>query len=82
MIEFLKQRTDVTACIDVTEPEPPETGCPLFDLANVVLTPHLAGSMGKEARRMGAYMVGEIDRWLSGESLQYEITREAATSAA
>ena len=69
MIEFLKERTDVTACIDVTEPEPPEPGCPLFELDNVVLTPHLAGSMGLEARRMGAYIIGEMDLWLSGEPM-------------
>lgn len=82
LIEFLKRRTDVTACIDVTDPEPPEAGSPLFELPNVVLTPHLAGSMGNEARRMGAYIVGEIDRWLAGEPLEYEITREAAIHAA
>jgi phosphoglycerate dehydrogenase-like enzyme len=78
MIEFLKERTDVYACIDVTEPEPPEPGCPLFTLRNVVLTPHLAGSMGPEARRMGAYIIEEMDRWLSGEPMKYEISREAA----
>ncbi|MEX0332794.1 MAG: hydroxyacid dehydrogenase [Puniceicoccaceae bacterium] len=77
MIEFLRERKDVTACIDVTDPEPPETGCPLFDLPNVVLTPHLAGSMGPEARRMAAYIIDEMDRWLAGEPLHHEISREA-----
>lgn len=82
LIEFLKVRTDVTACIDVTEPEPPESGCPLFELDNVVLTPHLAGSMGGETKRMAKYIIDEMDRWLAGEPLEWEITREAAKTMA
>jgi phosphoglycerate dehydrogenase-like enzyme len=82
LVEFLKQRPDVTACIDVTEPEPPETGCPLFELDNVVLTPHLAGSMGGETKRLAEYMIEEIDRWLAGEPLQWELTREIAAAMA
>jgi phosphoglycerate dehydrogenase-like enzyme len=82
MIEFLKERTDVTACIDVTDPEPPESGCLLFTLPNVVLTPHLAGSMGGETRRLAAYMVDEMDLYLAGKPLQWEITRELAATMA
>lgn len=78
LIKFLTERPDVAACIDVTDPEPPEPGCPLFSLPNVVLTPHLAGSMGPEARRMAAYMIAEMDRWLAGEPMVHEISREAA----
>lgn len=78
LVHFLRERTDVTACLDVTYPEPPQTGNPLFALPNVVLTPHLAGSMGPEARRMAAYVIEEIDRWLAGEPLRYEIQRENA----
>lgn len=82
MVQFLKKRKDVTACIDVTDPEPPEFGCPLFEMDNVVLTPHLAGSMGGEAARLAAYMVEEIDLYLAGKPLKWELSREAASNMA
>jgi len=82
LVEFLKTRPDVYACIDVTEPEPPEADCPLFNLPNVVLTPHLAGSMGNECRRIGQFICNEIDRYLAGRPLEGEITRELAATLA
>lgn len=82
LIDFLQTRPDVYACIDVTDPEPPEPGCPLFSLPNVVLTPHLAGSMGGECHRMGKFIIDEIDRYLAGLPLEGEITREQATTLA
>ncbi len=76
MICFLQNRPDVYACLDVTDPEPPERGCPLYELPNVVLPPHLAGSMGQETRRLGKCVIEEIDRYLANGHLQWEITRE------
>ena len=48
----------------------------MFELPNVVLTPHIAGSMGPECKRMGAYMVEEMDRFLAGKPMKWQITRE------
>ncbi len=78
MIEVLRARADLTAVLDVTFPEPPEQGSPLFALPNVVLTPHIAGSMDGECRRMGEYAVEELRRWLAGKPLKWQITREKA----
>jgi len=82
MIEVLRQRPDLFAVLDVTYPEPPQPGSPLYTLPNVVLTPHIAGSMDGECRRMGRTMVEELRRYLAGEPLQWEITREAAARLA
>jgi phosphoglycerate dehydrogenase-like enzyme len=78
MIEVLGRRPDLCAVLDVTHPEPPAPGSPLFTLPNVVLTPHIAGSMGPECRRHGRCMIGELKRYLAGEPLKWEITREKA----
>jgi phosphoglycerate dehydrogenase-like enzyme len=45
-------------------------------LDNVVLTPHIAGSMGNEVARMGLYMKEECVRYLNKEPLKYSVTVE------
>jgi phosphoglycerate dehydrogenase-like enzyme len=78
MIEALERRPDITAVLDVTHPEPPAEGSPLLTLPNVVWTPHIAGSVAGECRRMGQYMIQEIRRYLEGLPMTWEISREKA----
>ncbi len=64
------------AFLDTTEPEmlPPES--PLYTLPNVFLTPHIAGSLGREAERLADYIVAEVERFSRGVSLKYLVRRE------
>ena len=76
MIEALKRRTDLTALLDVTYPEPPVADSPLWSMPNVILTPHIAGSQDRECRRMGRLMIDEFDRWSRGDNLKWAISKE------
>jgi phosphoglycerate dehydrogenase-like enzyme len=76
MIEVLTQRVDLLAVLDVTSPEPPAAGSPLYELENVVMTPHIAGALNVECRRLGRAMIEELDRYLADGALKWEVTRE------
>ena len=60
------QRGRLRAVLDVTEPDVLEAGHPLYALPNVFLTPHLAGSMGVELRRLGESALAEVERFVAG----------------
>ncbi|HEX7035127.1 MAG TPA: hydroxyacid dehydrogenase [Pseudomonadales bacterium] len=64
------------AFLDTTEPEVLPADSPLYQLPNVFLTPHIAGSLGREAERLTDYIVAEVERFARGISLKYLVRRE------
>ena len=64
------------AFIDTPDPEPLPPESPLYDLPNVVLTPHIAGSLGIEIARMGDLAVAEVERFVAGESPLHPVSRD------
>lgn len=66
----------IHAVIDVTDPEIPPPDSPFFTLPNVFLTPHIAGAIGTERARLGMMAVEEVERYVRGEPLLYEIHPE------
>jgi phosphoglycerate dehydrogenase-like enzyme len=76
MTAVLARRPDLQAVLDVTDPEPPVKGSPLYTLPNVVVTPHIAGSRDNECRRMGRLMVDELKRYLAGDPMKWAVTPE------
>lgn len=72
----LKQRPDLTAILDVTDPEPPEEGHLFYRLPNCILTPHIAGSSGEEVHRMAEYMAEECRCFCTGGICRYEVTHK------
>lgn len=65
------------AILDVTDPEPLPPGDPLRSVPNVMITPHLAGSLGTEILRLTDHILDELGRWTAGEPLRAEITAQA-----
>lgn len=63
------------AMLDVTEPEVLPADSVLYDLPNVVLTPHVAGSLGGELARMASSALDELDRYACGLPFAHPITR-------
>lgn len=63
----------IQAVIDVTDPEIPPPDSLFFSLPNVFLTPHVAGAIGTERGRLGLMAVEEVERFVRGDTLLYEV---------
>lgn len=82
MLEVLRERPDLLAVIDVTDPEPPHSDSALFDLPNVFLTPHIAGSLGPECRRLGASIAADVEKYVLGQPIDNELLEAEAAHQA
>ena len=60
------------AALDVTEPEPLPANSPLWDIDNLILTPHVAGGLHLEGtrERIVAIALENLKRYLAGEPLK------------
>ncbi|MFE7707855.1 hydroxyacid dehydrogenase [Streptomyces sp. NPDC057486] len=72
----------IHAVLDVTEPEVLPATSPLYSLPNVLLTPHIAGSLGGELLRITSSALDEVERYCSGREFAYPVTRAALTTSA
>ncbi|MFI6897574.1 hydroxyacid dehydrogenase [Streptomyces sp. NPDC050256] len=72
----------IHAVLDVTEPEVLPAASPLYSLPNVLLTPHIAGSLGGELRRITRSALDEVERYCAGREFAYPVTRAALTTSA
>lgn len=62
--------TRLRAALDVTEPEPLPEGHPLWSAPNLLLTPHVAGSVPGGTPRAYAIAGDQLRRYLAGQPLQ------------
>ncbi|MDQ1288712.1 MAG: hypothetical protein QG622_2278 [Actinomycetota bacterium] len=65
------------AILDVTDPEPLPEGSSLRGQPHVMITPHLAGSLGTEIHRLTDRALDEIERWVTGRPLLDEVTPQS-----
>jgi phosphoglycerate dehydrogenase-like enzyme len=57
------------AALDVTDPEPLPDGHPLWDLPNVVITPHTANTQEMARPLLGSRVTDNVRRYAAGEPL-------------
>ncbi len=74
LIRTLIARPDLTALLEVTDPEPPADDSPLWTLPNVIISPHIGGTIGDEVVRLADCVIEEFEAWAAGRSLRHEIT--------
>lgn len=80
LIRVLSARPDLTALLDVTSPEPPPDHSALWDLPNVIISPHIGGTIGNEVVRLADCVIEEFERWTAGRPLKYRVTSEVLAS--
>ena len=66
----------IHAALDVFDQEPLPPDNPFRELDNVWMTPHIAGASVQARHRQGRFIVEEIERFLSGQPLCYQVTAE------
>ena len=69
LVEALREGRIAGAGLDSFAEEPPAPDNPLWDLPNLIVTPHLGGATSESLRRMGVQAVANILAVLEGRDL-------------
>lgn len=81
LIEEL-EKGRIFACIDVTNPEPPTVDNRLRSLPNVVLTPHVAGTVSNGLKRIALHVCEECERLFNNEKMRTEVNLDELSKLA
>jgi phosphoglycerate dehydrogenase-like enzyme len=72
----------LNAVLDHTDPEVLPADSPLYDLPNVLLTPHIAGSLGGELPRLARAALDELARYAEGRPYADPVTADGVARIA
>lgn len=76
LVKAMRKVKTRTALLDVLVHEPLNPFSAVARCRNIIVTPHIAGSLGKEVVRMAEYMLDEAERIDHDESSVYEVTAQ------
>ncbi|MCE3273206.1 MAG: D-3-phosphoglycerate dehydrogenase (phosphoglycerate dehydrogenase)-like protein [Ramlibacter sp.] len=71
LVEALRERRIAGAYLDVFAHEPLPADSPLWDLPNVIVTPHSAGFSDGNEERVAGMFLDNLGRWTRGEALAF-----------
>lgn len=74
LVKSMRKVKTRTALLDVLAHEPLNPFSAVARCKNIIVTPHIAGSLGKEVVRMAEYMLDDAQRIDNGENPVYEVT--------
>ena len=77
MLEALRDGKLAGAALDVTDPEPLPAESPLWEMPNVVITPHIAGHAEVTAARRWTLLRENLRRFAAGEPLYNVVDKKA-----
>ncbi|MDG5855753.1 MULTISPECIES: NAD(P)-dependent oxidoreductase [Clostridium] len=67
LIEALNNKKIAGAALDVQDPEPPELNNPLFNMENVILTPHIGWKCFESRQRLINVLANNIEAFIKNE---------------
>ncbi|MCL4230662.1 MAG: D-2-hydroxyacid dehydrogenase [Dehalococcoidia bacterium] len=70
LIAALRDGTIAAAALDVFDPEPLPPESPLWGMDNVIMTPHVSGSIEGYGRRSAELFLENLGRFMAGEKLE------------
>jgi len=62
------------AAVDVTDPEPPPAGHPLWTAPGLLISPHVGGNSTAFRPRAERLIVAQLTRYAAGEAVPYQVT--------
>ncbi len=69
LIQALENKKIAGVALDVQDPEPPELNNPLFDMKNVILTPHIGWRCLESRQRLLEFLAGNVEAFIKGKPI-------------
>lgn len=76
MAEALKNGEIAGAALDVVENEPLDKDSPLWDLDNVIITPHASASVSDYGYQVAKEFAANLRRYIDGEPMRHVVDKE------
>ena len=76
LVDALRNNVLAAAAVDVTEDEPLAESSPLWDLPNVIITPHVAGQSARRIDDMTDFLCENLRRYRIGEPLRNLVDKQ------